>query len=492
MRLTSLPVFALGLLIFSTPLRLAAQTLDYQRAGQPVKTAAADPAIAAALGKVRPDAMRATVERLVAFRNRSTISSEETGLPGGTGVLAAADWIHAQFEAISKGCGGCLEVKDDVFVYTPPTPDATGRTSRYAKPTKLHNVYAVMRGSDPAQRKRMYLVTGHYDTRNSDTMDARGFAPGANDDSSGTAVSLECARVLSGMKLPATLVFVAVAGEEQGLNGSHHLAELAKSEGWQLEGVLNDDIVGGDSTPGETMQSKGLVRVFSQGVLPTMPAAELRTVLLTGAENDTPSRQLAREVLAVGRTYFKPSTKPAPLNLKPVMELRLDRYLRGGDHSSFSAEGFPAVRFTEWRENFNHQHQNVRTEGGVEYGDLIKFDDFDYMARVARLNAATLATLASSPGVPTDVKVVTRDLDNNTTLTWEAPAAAGGGVSYEIVWRETAATDWQYAVAAARYPGKDGALSATLPVSKDNVFFGIRACDGKGHCGQAVAPVPAR
>ncbi len=491
MRLDSLPAFVLGLTSLSPGLRVAAQALDYEKAGTPMTVAAADPAIAAAIGKVSPETIHRTIERLVAFQNRSTISSEETGLPAGTGVLAAADWIHAQFEVISKTCGGCLEVKDDVFVYTPPAPDATGRTSRYAKPTKLHNVYAVMRGSDPAQAKRMYLITGHYDTRNSDTMDARGFAPGANDDSSGTAVSLETARVLSGMKLPATLVFVAVAGEEQGLNGSHHLAELAKTEGWQLEGVLNNDIVGGDTTPGETLQSKGLVRVFSQGVLPTMPAAELRTILLTGAENDTPSRQLAREVLAVGRTYLSASLSSSNA-LKPVMELRLDRYLRGGDHSSFSAEGFPAVRLTEWRENFNHQHQNVRTEGGVEYGDLIKFDDFAYMAKVARLNAATLATLASGPGMPTNVKVVTKDLDNNTTLTWEAPAAAGAGVRYEIVWRETAATDWQYTVEAARYPGKDGVLSATLPVSKDNVFFGVRACDAAGHCGQAVAPVPAR
>ena len=218
-----------GGMMTAVPMLAAGQALDYERAGAPVKTAAADPAIAAAIGKVSPEAIHKTIERLVAFGNRSTISSEETDLPAGTGVLAAADWIHGQFEAISKGCGGCLEVKDDVFVYTPPAPDATGRTSRYAKPTKLHNVYAVMRGSDPAQAKRMYLITGHYDTRNSDTMDAHGFAPGANDDSSGTAVSLETARVLSGMKLPATLVFVAVAGEEQGLNGSHHLAELAKS-----------------------------------------------------------------------------------------------------------------------------------------------------------------------------------------------------------------------------------------------------------------------
>lgn len=472
-----------------------AQTLDYESAGSPVKAAAVDPAIMAQLRKISADRIHRTIEKLVAFNSRNTLSSMETDLKPGTGVLAAADWIHAQFEEVSKGCGGCLEVKDDVFTYTPPEPDASGRKSRYARPTKLHNVYAVLRGSDPAQAKRMYLVTGHYDTRNSDTMDDHGFAPGANDDSSGTAVSLECARVLSTMKLPATLVFVAVAGEEQGLNGSHHLAELAREQGWQLEGVLNNDIVGGDTTPGERMQNKSLVRVFSQGLLPTMPAAELRQALLTGSDNDTPSRQLARAVLAVDRTYFHSVPQPGMFNLRPVMELRLDRYLRGGDHSSFSAAGFPAVRFTEWRENFNHQHQNVRTEGGVEYGDLIKFDDFEYMARVARLNAATLATLAKSPGVPGGVKVVTHDLDNNSTLRWTAPAAAGATVHYEIVWRETAANDWQRSAAATQYPaaGRAGdVLSATLPVSKDNVFFGVRACDGEGHCSQAVAPEPER
>lgn len=471
---------ALALSISATA-TLSAQKLDFQAIGAPVAPAAIDPAIAKALEQVSSEKIQATIEKLVAFNSRNTLSSMETDLKPGTGISAAADWIHAQFQAISDGCGGCLEVKDDIFTYTPPEPDPTGRKSRFAGPTKLHNVYAILRGSDPAQAKRMYLITGHYDTRNSDTMDDHGFAPGANDDSSGTAVSIENARVLSKLKLPATLVFVTVAGEEQGLTGAHHLSELAKQENWQLEGVLNNDIVGGDTTPGDTaLQSKTLVRVFSQGVLPNTPAAELRTLLMTGADNDTPSRQLAREVLSADRTYFHTAaTAPGPLTLKPVMELRLDRYLRGGDHSMFSADGFPAVRFTEWRENFNHQHQNVRKENGVQFGDLLQFDDFKYMARVARLNAATLATLASSPGMPQAVKIVTRNLDNNSTLHWDAPLAPGSDVHYQIVWRETSANDWQYAVDAAKVPSSDsivkGPLAATLPISKDNVFFGVRA-----------------
>jgi hypothetical protein len=175
-----------------------------------------------------------------------------------------------------------------------------------------------------------------------------------------------------------------------------------------------------------------------------------------------------------------------------VMELRLDRFLRGGDHSSFSAEGFPAIRFTEWRENFNHQHQHVRVENGVEYGDLLKFDDFGYIAQVARLNIATLATLASSPGIPENVRVVTTNLDNNTTLKWDPPSTASGVVRYQIVWRETTANDWQFAADAQKYGATSGQNIATLPISKDNVFFGVRACDEFGHCGQAVAPLPER
>ena len=351
---------------------------DYRVAGTPVSAAPADRDIAAALREVSAAKIRANIEALVGFGNRSTVSSVETDLPPGTGVLAAADWIQGQFEDYSKACGGCLEVKVDAFVEPPAAGTATAKP-RIVKPTPIRNVYAILRGSDPTQAKRMYLVTGHYDTRETDVMNTHDPAPGANDDSSGTAVSLEAARVLSKYKFPATLVFVCVAGEEQGLNGSKHLAKLAKAEGWELGGVLNNDIVGGDTTPGETLQDKSLVRVFSQGILPTAPLETIKQMLSQGMENDTPSRELAREVLAVGQTYFPaPEAKTVAGKsgqlklLEPVMELRLDRYLRGGDHSSFSAEGFPAVRLTEWRENFNHQHQRVRTENGVEFGDLLK------------------------------------------------------------------------------------------------------------------------
>lgn len=454
--------------------------LDFEAVGAPVKVETVDPRIAAALKQVSAERIRANIERLVEFNNRSTISSTETDLKPGTGVLAAADWIKAQMEVYSKDCGGCLEVSFDESIEQ-PQPGFGGKP-RIVKPTPLRNVVAILKGSDPAAAKRMYLVTGHYDTRETDVMNTHDFAPGANDDTSGTAVAMEAARVMSRFKFPATLVFVTVAGEEQGLNGSRHLAERARREGWQLEGVLNNDIVGGDTTPGETLQSKRRVRVFSSGLSASAGLDQIKQALSLGAENETPSRQLAREILAVGRTYF-------PGTFTPVMELRLDRFLRGGDHRSFSEEGFPAVRFTEWRENFDHQHQRVRTENGKEYGDLLKFDDFNYIAQVARLNIATLATLANSPGVPQQVKVLTSNLDNDTILKWEPPVSAAGAVKYQIVWRETAVNDWQYAADAAQFAGPEP-NSARLPVSKDNVFFGVRACSATGECSQAVAPVP--
>ena len=464
----------------------ADDVVDYRMAGAPLPVAPADKQIAAALKQVSPDQIKANITRLVAFNNRSTVSSTETDLKPGTGVLAAADWIKAQYESYSQACGGCMQVQFDEFTQQ-VEPGFNGSKPRIAKPTLLRNVYAILKGTDPVASKRMYLVTGHYDTRETDVMNTHDPAPGANDDSSGTAVSLEAARVLSKYKFPATIVFVAVAGEEQGLNGSRHLAQFARKEGWELEGVLNNDIVGGDTTPGDTLQNKSRVRIFSQGILPSSTIEQIRATLNIGGDSETPSRQLARQILDVDRTYF-PAGQPAPLHA--VMELRLDRFLRGGDHRSFSDEGFAAIRFTEWRENFDHQHQHVRVENGKEYGDLLKFDDFNYIANVARLNMAALGTLAMSPGVPQNVRVITSNLDNDTILKWDAPLSASGDVKYQIVWRETAVSDWQFAADAAKYPST-GDRTARLPVSKDNVFFGVRACTASA-CSQAVPPVPGR
>ena len=356
----------------------AAVGISALRAQGPVQTAPADPAIAKAISEISPDNVRADIARLVSFKNRSTLSSMDTDLPSGTGVTAAADWIFSEYTKISDACGGCLEVKRDDFV----EPASTAPGARITRPTRLQNIYAVLKGTDPAQVNRRVLVTGHYDSRNTDNFNTHDDAPGANDDASGTAVSIEAARVLSTLKFPSTIVFLAVAGEEQGLNGSRHLAKLAKSEGWDLEEVLNNDIVGGDTTPGATGQDKTAVRVFSEGVPGPSTLEQLRSLQTYGYESDSSSRELARAIAEVDKTYFHPGKAAAAFH--PVLEFRRDRFGRGGDHTSFNAEGFAAVRFTEWQENFNHQHQNLRTElgtlpngseGQVEFGDFLKFVD---------------------------------------------------------------------------------------------------------------------
>ncbi|MCI0349221.1 MAG: M28 family metallopeptidase [Acidobacteriales bacterium] len=442
-----------------------------KQAVQPAaRPAAKDPAIAAALKNVSATQIRHSIEWLAGFGNRNTLSVVQPA-SSGHGIGAARDWIKAEFERYSKECGGCLEVALDTF--TAPPAD------RIPKPTEISNVYAVLRGTDPENAKRIYVVTGHYDSRNSDTLNITDSAPGANDDASGTAVSLECARVLSKHKFPATIIFLAVAGEEQGLTGARHFAKMAKEKGWNIAGVLNNDIVGGNKTPGDRLQNFNTVRVFSEGVPAAASEQELSLLRALGGENDSESRQLARYVRETASRYVSPP-------FRPTLIYRRDRYLRGGDHSAFNQEGIAAVRFTEWREDYNHQHQNVRTENGIEYGDLPKFVNFEYVANVARVNAATLASLASAPAPPANVKLLTKELENNSTLVWEAsPGSLATG--YEVLWRETTAPDWQQSRSVPK-----GQTRITLPMSKDNVIFAVRARDDKGHSSVAVVPLPER
>jgi hypothetical protein len=444
---------------------------NIQVQAQAVKTSGdtlpADPRISESLKQISAQRIQATIEKLVSFQTRLTLSAQDPeATAAGHGIGAAREWIRSEFERYSHDCGGCLEVKTDAFLEAP--------ADRIPKPTQITNVYAVLRGSDAESAKRIVLVTGHYDSRNSDTLDAAGIAPGANDDGSGTAVSLECARVLSKMKFPATIIFLAVAGEEQGLNGSRHFAKMAKEQGWNIEAVLNNDIVGGDRSP---QQDPSLVRVFSEGVPAAATDADLRRIRNLGGERDSPSRQLARYVAEVGRAY--------DAGVNPFLVFRLDRYLRGGDHLSFNQQGFAAVRFTEFREDYHHQHQNVRTENGIEYGDLAKFVNFDYVASVARLNAATLASLASAPAPPAKVRLLTKELENDSTLTWEAPLGARA-TGYEVLWRATSGPEWEQVQAVGTV------TRVTIPRSKDNVIFAVRAVDSEGHRSLPVVPAPER
>jgi hypothetical protein len=426
-----------------------------------------DSQITGAMQKVSSQQLRENDEKLVSFGTRHTLSVQlPADAPGG--ITKAADWIREQFESYSKACGGCLEVKTQT--------ETQEKSDRIPEPTKITNVYAILRGNDPESAKRIFVISGHYDSRNSETNDYKNPAPGANDDASGTIVMLETARVLSQYKFPATIIFLTVAAEEQGLYGAQHFAKMAKAEGWNIEVMLNNDIVGGDKSPG---QDATKVRVFSEGLPQPANPQELRRIRALGEENDSASRQIARYVDEIGKQY---SAGPG---FAPVMIFRPDRYLRGGDHLAFNEQGFAAVRFTEWRENFNHQHQTLRTEGGVEYGDLPKFVDFGYVARVARLEVATLASLAKAPAPPAHVRLLTKSLENDSQLAWDA-SPSGRVAYYEVVWRSTILPNWP------DHKNVGTETSVTLPVSKDNVVFGVRAVDAQGHRSIVVTPAPER
>jgi Zn-dependent M28 family amino/carboxypeptidase len=404
-----------------------------------------DPRIAGALREISSARIQADIAALVGFGTRSTLSAQDpASIAAGRGIGAAREWIRAQFEQYSRDCGGCLEVRVDSYTQPPG--------ERVATPTVISNVYAVLKGTDAGATPRIVLVTGHYDSRNSDNEDITHDAPGANDDASGVAVSLECARVLSRLKFPGTIIFLAVAGEEQGLYGSAYFARRAREQKWNIEAALNDDIVGGNRS---AEQDTRVVRVFSAG------------------DNDSPSRQLARYVAETADQY--------PSTVKPLLVFRADRYLRGGDHTSFNEKGYAAVRFTEYREDYNRQHQTVRTEGGIAYGDLPEHVDVDYVAAVARINAAALASIAAAPAPPSHVSILTARLENDTTLEWQPTANASG---YEVLWRATTSPTWEHAQdVGAR-------TRVTLPLSKDNVIFAVRAVDAQGHRSLPVVPEP--
>jgi Zn-dependent M28 family amino/carboxypeptidase len=338
-------------------------------------------------------------------------------------------------------------------------------------PTRITNVVATLHGS--VTPERLYVVTGHYDSRVTDVQDATSDAPGADDDASGVAVIMELARVLATRAPEATIVFAAVAGEEQGLYGSDHMAQAYKDAGADIQAMFSNDIVGTGNAHDGTAADPRTVRLFVEGVPTSETAAEGSIRKSVGGENDGPSRQLGRFVGDLPQTGMR------------VRQIwRRDRYLRGSDHVSFLLRGYPAARFTEPRENFAHEHQNVRVENGVQYGDLIEFCDFAYIAGVARVNAAALWSLAQAPGTPKGVVIDTTQLTNETTLIWQAgtePDLAG----YEVVWRETTAADWTHTIAVGKV------TTATIDLSKDNVQFGVRAVDTHGNRSPVAAPKPS-
>jgi Peptidase family M28 len=411
------------------------------------------------LRHVDPRRMRATVEKLVSFGTRHTLSSQDDPVRG---IGAATTWVFEQMQAIAATSNGAMTVQKQSFVQ--PV------SSRIPVPTTITNVIATLQGT--ASPQRYYVMTGHLDSRVTDVMDFTSDAPGADDDGSGVAVVLELARLFATRPaFPGTLVLATVTGEEQGLYGSAFMAAQMKAAGADVQGMFSNDIVGASRAWDGTKPDPHTVRLFVEGIPTAATPAQISLMQSVGGENDGATHQLARFV-----------THAAPFDLTGInvrVIWRRDRYLRGSDHLSFQQQGYPAARFTEPRENFNHEHQNVQVVNGVQFGDLIEFVDFDYMARVAKVNGAALWALATAPSTPKNVQIHTTPPGtlsgtNITTLTWNANPESDV-VGYEVVMRETTAADWTSAINVGNVTTVD------LDISKDNVQFGIRAVDRHGH-----------
>ena len=407
-----------------------------------------------------------SIRKLVSFGTRNTLSEQDNPARG---IGAARDWIFSEMQKISSDCGGCLTVEKQTFLQQ-PTPN-----KRVLEPTNLTNVVATLKGAtDP---ERVYVVFGHYDSMCSSPSDAKCDAPGANDDASGTAAVIELARVMSKRKFDATIIFMTVPGEEQGLLGAAYFAEQAKQTKMNIEGMFTNDIIGG-VTSYKNSPDRKKVRVFSEGVPSDETEQQAGTRRSVGGENDSSSRQLARFIKEQSDRYLK--------DFSVWMMYRRDRYLRGGDHIPFLERGFTAVRVTESNEDYTHQHQNVRTENGVFYGDTIEFVDFEYVAQVTRVNMISLASLALAPARPKNVGIVTARLTNDTDLKWDANTDADLA-GYEVVWRDTTASVWtnsKFVGNVLTYTAKE--------MSKDNYFFGVRAVDKDGNKSPVVYPRPMR
>lgn len=407
-----------------------------------------------------------TIRKLVSFGTRNTLSTQTDP---NRGVGAARDWLFSEFSKAAEQSGGRMTVEKRTFEQP--------KAARVPEPTMITNVVATLKGTQPESSARTYIVGGHYDSMCTSPTDATCDAPGANDDASGTAAVLEMARVMAKYKFEATIIFMTVAGEEQGLLGSTYAAEQAKQKKIDVEAMFTNDIIG-NSLGGNGVRDAHTVRVFSEGV-PSSENPEEATVRRgVGGENDSASRQLARFIKETGERYVSA--------MRVMMVYRRDRYLRGGDHIPFLERGFAAVRFTEPNEDYRHQHQNVRIENGVQYGDLPQFDDFNYIGNVARVNAASLAALALAPARPKNVGLLTTRLTNDTDLKWDANKETDLA-GYEIVWRDTTSPVWTNARAVGNV------TSFTMKgMSKDNYFFGVRAVDKQGNKSPASFPHPVR
>lgn len=448
--------------------------------GEEIKPQHPDRVVQQLIQEIDEDRVEKIIAKLVSFGTRHTLSTQNSSTRG---IGAARDWIYKEMQAFAEPSNGDMDIYFNSYIQ--------GVEDRITFPVNITNVVAQINGTEDPNR--VYVVTGHYDSRRIDVLDYEGDSPGADDDATGVAVVMEMARVCAKMKPKATMIFAAVAGEEQGLYGSANLAKTLKNAGYRVEGNWNNDIVGtGKSQPFVPINDY-TVRLFGASIYyPNASSASLgRTTALIGGWNDSPAQNLGRFIaeIAAGAARY--------VGMQVKLIYRPDRFLRGGDHQSFLTQGFPAVRFTEAVENFAHQHQDVREQDGIQYGDLIEFVDFDYTARVAKVNLASMWSAANAPATPTNVTISREEgfpagsqdtppeiIDNDSKFSWNTgndPLVDG----YELVWRPSGALQWTKVLSVGN------TRSVTVPLGKDDFQFGVRAVGRDGKRSPAVFPLPA-
>ena len=420
-----------------------------------------DPEISEMTTEISKDSLQSYINTLVAFGTRNTLSTQRNSKRG---IGAAKSWVLKKFNEFAKNSSGRLSAFIDTVTLQP-------NGKRIDRPVLLGNVMATLKGTDPNDT-RIFIISGHLDNMRTNVMDSTGDAPGADDDGSGASAVLECARIMSQHSFPATIIFVTVSGEEQGLFGSTYMAEKAKKENWNIEAVLNNDIMGSNNSNETNIVDNTKVRVFSEGIPHYKTEEQLRRIMALGLENDSKSRQLARYVKETGERYVD--------HLNVVMIYRTDRFLRGGDHLPYLENGFTAVRITEMNENFTRQHQDVRTENGIHYGDLPQHIDYNYLAKNTAMNLVCLANLAKAPPVPEEVRIEITKLANTTSLSW-LPPKTGKIKGYFILLRETTSPVWQKKIFTTDH-------QIILPYSKDNYFFAVQSVNDSGNESLPVVP----